>query len=124
MATASGSAPGARREHAREAPVVLADGRRGELSDDRLADAVVARLDDLAAVAEPGAHEAVRARAAIASSSASCTPDASATIDDGQGPAADGDDLEQRGARRPGGRARRWLDHLLERDAPGRASAG
>ena len=50
-----------RAERVGEAAVVGANGRLGELGDDEVADAAVARLDDLVAVAQPGADEAVRA---------------------------------------------------------------
>ena len=101
---ASGSAPGVASSAAASRPwCSRSDGRRQE-RDDRLADAVVDRLDDLASVAQAGADEALRLSSATdASSRLPASRRRRRACATGSGRPADGDDLERGAARRRAG---------------------
>ena len=87
--------------------MVRADGRLRQLGDDDVADAAVARLDDLVAVAKAGADEPVRAALPIASTIPRWHARRLGHDRDGERSSADGDRPRAAVARLPGaGRVR------------------
>ena len=81
-----------RHEHPRQAGVEGPERRRRDVRDDRLADAVVRHLDDLAPVTQPGADEPPRLQVRDGLVERPVDTCGIAHDRDGQGPRADGDD--------------------------------